>query len=120
MTDLIGTVHKPKQPPIPEPEGWTIYQRRRDSSVGTLSPWYTTTAELHTQGWAENRATELMGGGWEVRLIYVGPAPKPPVEAIRRLLNWCNDQDDFGYHLRLTESANSVHRWLSTQEEDDK
>jgi len=114
---LIGTVHKPKQPEVPEPEGWVPVQYNpltgRWLVMGAWTP-------LSSRSEADNLVGRFKDNPLHVRFIEVGSAPKVPVEAIRRLLNWCSDQDDFGYHLGLSESANSVHRWLSAQEEGDK
>ena len=115
---VVGTVHKPQQPPIPEPEGWAFMYRPIDSE-GTW-PWRFGMTELRGRKWAESRALDFARDRELVRLVHIGPAPKVPVEAIgtvHRIADLARAARAISLSRKEEDAITTLRSWLSAQEE---
>ena len=120
MSELIGTVHKPPQPPIPEPEGWIPI---------ALEEWAGKKVWLVPEGvcilFESQKTASLFVDSLETpyRLVHIGHAPKVPVEAIQLGID---SIEALGRHQtgpvaeHYFRCANELLSWLSAQEEGDK
>jgi len=120
MSELVVTVHKPQQPPIPEPEGWIILEY---CSGG----WWVDSGYLVKPSERESLEDAVSTiKNTPIRLVHIGHAPKVPVEAIA----WVTREIELVANNERAEhpqaSADTdvitqrIRSWLAEQEEGDK
>lgn len=114
---VVGTVHKPQPPEVPEPEGWAFMYRPIDSE-GTW-PWRFGMTELRGRKWAESRALDFARDRELVRLVHIGPAPKVPVRDIQlavSTLRAAANSTELGARESLLNCAARLTHWLGESE----